>query len=89
MHPDAHCVRSLADGCLGRALGQHPRDRVHVVSGQHAGLREEQTVDRVVRCRRPVDQVLGDIVVGAKRYYRGYGAQSQPLGRVQPGPARG
>ena len=83
-HPDL--VRGGAQGRPGRLAADHVRQPLHVGRGQHVGLGENQAVDRVVRGRVPVDQVLDDIGIRPEREHRRHGPYGQPLVRRQAGP---
>jgi hypothetical protein len=84
VEPGPHGVRGRA--YLGpRGLpGQQASDLAHVLGREHVGLREDQPVDRVVRRRIPVDEVVDDVLVGAERKHRGHRPDRQPFAGVQP-----
>jgi hypothetical protein len=83
-HPDL--VRRRLDLRLGRALGQQGGDVLHVGRGEHVSLREHQPVDRVIRRRGPVDELLDDVRVGAERKHRPDGPYRQPVRGAETGP---
>jgi len=85
-HPDL--VRGFAQRRLRRLGLDQAGQPAHVWRGQHVRLGKDEPVDRVVRDRIPVDQVVDHIRIRPERQYGGHGPDGQPFIRRQPGSRR-
>jgi hypothetical protein len=83
VEPAPDVVHHLAHQGAGR-----PLQPSLVLVGQHAGLREGQLEDRVVRHGPPVDQVVEDVVVDAEGEHQGNASHGVADVRRQAVPTR-
>jgi len=81
IQPHPYLVRGRAQGALGGAVVDQAREPLYVRLGQHVRLREDEAVDRVVRGRVPVDQVLDHVRVRPERQHGRDRPDRQPLPR--------
>ena len=76
-HPDLMDRRQQLRS--GRIARDQAGDTTDVCLGQHSGLREDQAEDRVIGRRRPVDEVVHHVGIGAERQHGRHRAHGQPL----------
>ena len=78
-------MRRRADLAFARVKAEQAGHPVHVRARQHVGLRNHQAVNRVVRYRVPVDELVDYIRVGPEWEHRGHRADREPVGVAKAG----